>query len=284
MQYRNVRMQAFRACGVLFAAWSCAMGAALAQAAGPTAAPAPPNVGLAIGPGDVVRIAVFQNQDLSLELRVDGNGRITYPFLETVDVAGRTAAEIEQMIAAGLEQRQVLKRPQVTVTISQFKSQQIAVLGNVNRPGKYALELPLSLSDAIALAGGITQVGADSVVLSRQADDALRNIEIDLSQMFTPGSGRAQDVMLKAGDVIYVHRAPTFYVYGEVQRPGAFRLERDMTVMQALSLGGGLTPRGTERGLKITRRGGDGKSITIDTHLKARVEPEDVIYVREAWF
>ena len=87
-----------------------------------------------------------------------------------------------------------------------------------------------------------------------------------------------------AGDTLYVQRAPQFYVYGEVQRAGAYRVERQMTVLQALALGGGLSPRGTERGIRIHRRGEDGAVRVTNPQLNDPVQPDDVIVVREALF
>lgn len=240
--------------------------------------------GFVVGSGDIVRVTVFQNPDLAVETRVDGNGGITYPFLGTLDVRGKTPGDIEKMIATGLEEKQVLKRPQVTVNVLQFRSQQISVLGHVSRPGKFPLELPYTVSDALALAGGITPNGADTVVLSREENGAVRNIEIDVLQMFATGGQRADDVSVRAGDVLYVHRAPTFYIYGEVQRPGQFRLEREMTVLQALSAGGGLTPRGTQRGIRITRKDDVGKQAELRGELTTPVRPDDVIRIQESLF
>lgn len=240
--------------------------------------------GFVVGSGDVVRVTVFQNPDLAVETRVDGTGRITYPFLGALDVRGKTPGDVEKMIATGLEEKQVLKRPQVTVNVLQFRSQQVSVLGHVNRPGKYPLELPYTVSDALALAGGITPNGADTVILSREENGTVRNIEIDVLQMFASGGQRADDVAVRAGDVLYVHRAPAFYIYGEVQRPGQFRLEREMTVLQALSAGGGLTPRGTQRGIRITRKDSDGLPVELRSEPTARVQPDDVIRIQESLF
>lgn len=237
-----------------------------------------------VNSGDTLRVSVFQSPDLGIETRVDAAGRMTYPFLGQVDVKGKTPAQVERLIASGLEEKQILRKPQVTVNVVQFKSQQVSVLGNVNRPGKYPLDLPYSVSDVLAIAGGVTQAGADFVVLSRMEKGAVRNTEIDLLQMFTPGGQRAEDVAVLPGDVLYVHRAPVFYIYGEVQRPGAFRLERNMTVLQALSAGGGLTQRGTERGLRITRRTIDGTQTQIDGNTDTRLQADDVIYIKESLF
>jgi len=130
----------------------------------------------------------------------------------------------------------------------------------------------------------VGQGGADSAVLSRYENGALKNIEIDLVQMFKPGASRSADIAMQPGDVLYVHRAPAFYIYGEVQRPGMQRLERDMTVMQALSAGGGLTPRGTERNMKVTRRADDGSLLSIDVQPDSKLQPDDVVLVRESLF
>lgn len=257
-------------------------GAAQAQAGGGSAPMAGRN--LLLGAGDQVRVIVFQNNDLALEARVDGDGRLTYPFLGVLDVGGKSPAQVERMIAEGLEARGVLKRPQVSVLVTQIRSQQFAVLGNVNRPGQFVLDTMLSVSSALAQAGGVTVNGADTVVLSRFDGGQLKNIEVDLVEMFRAGAGRGQDYLLQPGDVIFVHRAPLFYISGQVQRPGALRLERGMTVMQALSAGGGLNLRGTERGMSITRRGPSGELVTLEAQPSTQLEPDDVLFIRESVF
>jgi polysaccharide biosynthesis/export protein len=239
---------------------------------------------LTLGSGDQLRILVFQNPELSIETRVDGEGRITYPFLNVIEVGGKTAAQVEQIIARGLEQKDVLKKPQVNVSLVQYRSQQVAVLGYVNRPGQYVLDMTYTVSGALAQAGGVGAGGGDGAVLSRFENGESKNIEIDLVQMFRPGASRALDIVVQPGDVLYVHRAPAFYIYGQVQRPGMQRLERDMTVMQALSAGGGLTLRGTEKNLRITRRGEDGALRSLDARLDTRLQADDVIYVQESLF
>jgi polysaccharide export outer membrane protein len=75
-----------------------------------------------------------------------------------------------------------------------------------------------------------------------------------------------------------------FYIYGEVTRAGAYRLEPNLTVMQAISLGGGITPRGSDRRLKLRRAGKDGKIVESDVSLRDDVKANDVIYVRESIF
>jgi polysaccharide export outer membrane protein len=94
----------------------------------------------------------------------------------------------------------------------------------------------------------------------------------------------SKNIQLENGDAIFVHRAAVFYIYGEVQRAGSYRLEPAMTVVQAISIGGGITPRGTERGLRIRRKGPDGSFQRIEARLTDPLEPDDVIYVRESLF
>ena len=133
------------------------------------------------------------------------------------------------------------------------------------------------------LAGGIAATGADTVVLMGTRKGKAMRREIDIPTLVLKGDG-AGDVLTESGDVLYVNRAPMFYVYGEVQRPGAFRLERDMTLMQGLATAGGLTTRGTEKGLRVHRRNADGKLQLIDAQLDWRLQVDDVIYVREGLF
>jgi len=268
-----------RACRLLAAGLALGLPAAYAMAQ-----PAVSGKTLALGAGDQLRISVFQNPELTLDTRVDGDGRITFPFLNALDVAGKTTSQVEQLIARGLEQKDVLKKPQVSVSLVQYRSQQVAVLGYVNRPGQYVLDMTYTVSGALAQAGGVGAGGADSAILSRFENGESKNIEIDLVNMFRPGASRSADLVVQPGDVLYVHRAPSFYIYGEVQRPGQQRLERDMTVMQALSSGGGLTQRGTEKNLRITRRVEDGSQRSFDVKLDTRLQADDVIYVRESLF
>jgi polysaccharide export outer membrane protein len=119
-------------------------------------------------------------------------------------------------------------------------------------------------------------------VLSNRGGKLVKQ-EIDVPAIFR-GGDPASNIQVNSGDTIFVQRAPVFYIYGEVQRAGAYRLEPNMIVMQALSLGGGLTVRGTERGIGIHRRMPDGKFAKIEARLTDPVQAEDTVYVRESLF
>jgi polysaccharide export outer membrane protein len=236
-----------------------------------------------LGPGDVVKISVYGNPDLAVETRVSEAGFITVPLIGQVSVIGIPSAEAEKKIADALESGGFVKSPQVNIIVTVLQSQQISVLGQVNRPGRYPVEGRRSVLDMLALAGGISPDGGDLLTVIRKREGKNNKDTVDVVDLFRSGDLKT-DFELSGGDVIFVERAPRFYIYGEVQRPGPVRLERRMTVLQALSAGGGLTQRGTERGIRIKRRDADGKIQVLEIQQDALVQPDDVIYVKESWF
>jgi polysaccharide export outer membrane protein len=237
-----------------------------------------------LGAGDVIKISVFQNPDLTVQTRVSENGSITYPLIGTVQVGGLSTAAVEKRIARMLKDGSFLNDPQVTVLIDQVHGNQVAAIGQFNRPGRYPLETTQTkLSDLIAQAGGIAGTGSDTVIFAGKRDGKQVWQQIDVGNMFV-NNQMENDFYLQAGDVLFVDRAPLFYIYGEVQRPGSYRVERNMTLVQALASGGGLTPRGTQNGVRIKRRDSTGKVVELKAGLDETVKPEDVIYVRESIF
>jgi polysaccharide export outer membrane protein len=237
-----------------------------------------------LGAGDVIRINVYQNPDLLLETRVSEGGVISYPLLGNVRVGGLGVNAAEKLITDGLRNGNFVKQPQVTIVVLQIRGNQVSVLGQVNRPGRYPIEVAdMRLSDMLATAGGIAQGGTDIVVLNGTRNGQPFHMEADLPTLFS-ATGRGKDVLVANGDTIFVDRQPIVYIYGEVQRPGPMRLERSMTVMQALATGGGLTPRGTQKGLRVHRKGAEGKIEVIEPTLDDKVRDGDVVFVRESLF
>ena len=225
-----------------------------------------------LGVGDAVRVTVFQQPDLTLETRVDEKGAILMPLIGQVKLAGLTTTAASTQIADALKQGKFLNNPQVNVALVTLRSRQVSVLGQVARPGRYPLdETSSQLADVIAAAGGVLPTGSESVVVTKNGKE--QRVEL-------LGKSHA----LQGGETVYVDRAPVFYIYGEVTRAGAYRVEPNMSVMQALAAGGGITSRGSDRRLKLRRAAPDGKWIETDVSLQERVRPEDVIYVREALF
>ena len=236
-----------------------------------------------MGTGDVLRITVYGQPDLTTEARVGESGGITFPLIGEVKLAGSTPAQGEAEIAKRLSKGGFIIDPFVTLNVVQYRGQQVSVLGRVNRPGKYSMEKISRVTDALAMAGGVIIDGADTVTLVRTRDGKTEYRDIDMVALFKPG-GDASNVVVQDGDIINVARQPMFYIYGEVQRPGAFRLEQTMSVVQALSMGGGVTPRGTQRGIRILRRDDKGAMQELDAQLGDPVKKDDVIYVKESLF
>ena len=263
------------------------IGGTAALATAQTAAPAAPAATVAdyrLGAGDVIRISVFQNPELTLETRVSESGVVSYPLLGAIRIGGMAASQAEKLIADGLRNGNFVKQPQVSVLVLQVRGNQVSVLGLVNRPGRFPIEVSdIKLSDMLANAGGVAAGGADIVTVVGTRNGAPFRAEIDLPHVFG-AAGRGEDIALQNGDVVWVDRGPVVYIYGEVQRPGAMRLERGMTVMQALATGGGLTQRGTEKGMRVHRKTADGKVQVVQPSMDDALRDGDVVYVRESLF
>ncbi|HZZ91044.1 MAG TPA: polysaccharide export protein EpsE [Usitatibacter sp.] len=236
-----------------------------------------------LGMGDMVRITVFRNPDLTTEARISERGTVLFPMIGEVQLSGLTPSQAGRRIADKLTQGRYVVNPEVTVSMMQVNSRQVSVLGNVNKPGRYPLDSQTAhLTDFIAVAGGLAPTGSDVVTVVSTKDGRTSKREVDLAEIFDRGDV-SQNVELQPGDTVYVHKAPMVYVYGEVQKGGAYRVEPNMTVMQAIAMGGGVTPRGTLRGVKISRR--DGTNVReISARLTDTVKPDDVVYVAESLF
>lgn len=238
-----------------------------------------------LGAGDVIRINVFQNPDLSLETRLSEQGQITFPLVGQLTLGGLSVSAAEQRIAKALKDGKFVLNPQVNVLLMTIRSAQISILGQVSKPGRYPIDqVGSKVSEMIAAAGGPVPGASDIVTLTGTRNGRPVKLEIDLPAVLQAGKSEL-DPVVQNGDILHVDRAPQVYVYGEVQRPGVSRLERGMTVMQAIAQSGGLTQRGTERGMRINRRDPSG-SIKVINNVKMNdaVERDDVIYVKESLF
>lgn len=237
-----------------------------------------------LGAGDTVRVLVFQSPDLTVEARVSENGVITVPLIGNIEIGGLSIADAEKKIAAALKAGGFLQQPQVNIVLVQVRGNQVSVLGQVQRAGRFPLELANTrISDVLAMAGGITSTGDDTVILSGVRDGKPFRRLIDIPALFL-NEESGDNLFVAAGDTLYVHRAPVFYIYGEVHRAGPYRIERGMTVMQGLAMGGGPTNRGSESRLRLHRRDDAGTVQQTTPQLTDSLQPNDVIYVRESLF
>jgi polysaccharide export outer membrane protein len=254
------------------------MAAFLALAAGMAGAADVP-----LGAGDVLKISVYGNPDLGLETRVSEAGEITFPLVGAVAVGGLSTSAAEKKLGGLLESGGFLRKAQVNIIVTSLQSQQASVLGQVNRPGRYPVEGKRSVMDMLALAGGVSPDGADQITVIRKRGGNTTRDVADILDIVRNGDLKG-DTDVGSNDIIYVERAPRFYIYGEVQRPGAFRLERNMTVLQALSVGGGLTARGTERGVRVKRRNAEGQMEVLSVKHDDLLRVDDIVYVQESLF
>lgn len=237
-----------------------------------------------LGAGDSVRITAYNNPDLTTEVKIAEDGSVSLPLLGRVVLAGLTKPAAEQQLSKLLTEGGFLRQASINISITEYRSQQVSVLGAVTRPGKYPISTATNAMDVLAEAGGIAPNGSWVIRLiqhDREGNSVQR--DIDLNQLVGSGSANV-DLNVHHGDVIFVAAQPVFYVYGEVQKPGAYPLQRDMTIRQAIATSGGLTLRGTERGLRVSRKNKDG---AIEVYRAKPADPllaGDVVQVKESLF
>ena len=237
-----------------------------------------------LSPGDTIRVMVFQNPDLTMETRVSDVGTVSYPLIGSARIGGLTLDAAERQIAKQLKDGGFVQQPQVTIVLLQKTGSQVSVLGQVNKPGRYPLEsTTMRLTEMLAAAGGIAPTGADTVTVMGMRDGKVFLKDVDVPNLFRQHNV-VDDIVLAGGDSIYVQRAPMFYIYGEAQRPGTYRVERGMTIQQAIAQGGGPTPRGTDKDPRLYRRNAEGTVQQTTPAPGDFVQPDDVIYVRQSLF
>lgn len=237
-----------------------------------------------LGPGDSVRITVFQNPDLTTETRLSVQGTVRMPLIGPVGLKGLNSDEAARLIEQRFKENNVLNDPEVSVSLLQVRSRQVSVLGQVARPGRYPLDDTSNrLVDVLAQAGGVTSTGDDTITVITHREGKPMRLKVNLAGLYR-GADPSANIDLENGDTVFVERAPVFYIYGEVQRAGAYRLEENLTVVHAMSLGGGITRRGTERGIRIHRRESDGTLAKLEAQPYDKVQADDVIYINESLF
>jgi polysaccharide export outer membrane protein len=223
-----------------------------------------------VGPGDVLDIAVFGNDDLSRVPTVQTNGSITFPLLGEVQVAGLTVAEVQRKIT-NLLAKDYLVNPQVEVKVKEYQSQFVSVVGEVNSPGRKPIRGRMRLVDALLEAGGFKQSSSGEVLITRTDgafDDGKKSIAVRISGSATLQDQINLELPLKNGDIITALPKSYVTVDGEVNRPGRYPIEADLTVTGAVSLAGGLTRFGSSD-VKVRRTDPQsGKVSIIEVDIK----------------
>lgn len=274
-----------------YAAWTVLLlsllllGASVARAENAAATAATPTAGTPpqdyrVGAGDLLKIQVFGSPELSTDARVAQSGTITCPLIGSVAVAGLSSAEVEKTLAQKFVDGSFLKQPQVSVLIVEYMSQKVSVLGHVSKPGQYALRATSNVMDVLAEAGGVIAQSASDFATLMRSDGT--KVDLNLDALFR--GDPTQNVRVAGGDRLYIPRAEYFYIYGQVQRPGQYRLERNMTLSRAVSAAGGLTARGTERRATVKRRDAEGKEDEYSVRESDMLKADDVLVIKESWF
>jgi polysaccharide biosynthesis/export protein len=234
-----------------------------------------------IGPQDLLKITVFDEPDLTNSYRVDGDGFITFPYISRVAAGGLKLGELQDRIRALLSAG-FIRNPQVRVEIGEFKSQSVLVSGEVRQPGKITMTGSMTLLEALAAAGSATSSASSELTVAHpkrgtEDSDVIRINWKDLQL------GRGTDVGLQDGDIINVPKAQTFFITGQIRNGGSYVLEPGTTMQQAIAMAGGLTERGSDRGITVTRLV-NGKSTDVKVTLEDKVQPNDTIIIRNRFF
>lgn len=245
-----------------------------------------------VGPQDVLMITSFDQQDLSNKYPVDSDGTFTFPLIGRVKAGGLTLRELEAELKRLLKDG-FFKDPQLSVGVEQYRSQKIHIVGEVRNPGTYSLAGDMSLIEAVARAGStLPSASGEALVVRAKSGqptsgpvlpngDNTEVTTVDLKQL--QSGALSQNVALRDGDTIFVPRAETVYVFGQVKNPGAYGIQRTTTVLQALALAGGVTERGATGRIKIVRIE-KGKTVEVKALLTDIVRPGDTIMVPERFF
>jgi polysaccharide biosynthesis/export protein len=242
-----------------------------------------------IGPQDELRVTVFDAEGLSGVYRVDDDGYITFPLLGRIQLGGTTlsaaADHLRKMLMNGY-----IRDPQVRVDVQEYKSQSIFVSGEVRSPAELRMTGGMTLLKALAQAGSPLSSASSELTIARQkrpgttpAPGAAPDTDVIRVNWRDLQTGRANDVTLQDGDVIFVPKAQTFFIQGFVRNGGSYVLEPGTTVEQAIALAGGLTERGTNRGIKATRMV-NGKTVEVSLSLSDKVQAGDVISIKQRLF
>ena len=226
-----------------------------------------------IGPGDVLKITVWGHEDLSRLSVVPADGRMPFPLIGEIQASGLSPTELEGRLQ-DLLAKDYLVNPQVTVSVQEYRSQKVFVLGDAEKPGAYPLTGRTTLVDVLSQAGGPGKAAGRQVVVVRfPKSDAPVNpgtagsttLRLNLRKLLDGDA--TENIVLENGDTIYLPKQTSFFVLGEVRKPGAFALEKDTSALEAVTMAGGFTERAAPSVAKVLRKRQDGNQETLAIDL-----------------
>jgi polysaccharide biosynthesis/export protein len=245
-----------------------------------------------LGSQDVLSITVWGQGGISDRFTVELDGTFIFPILGRLKAGGLTVRQLEEDLTRRLRDG-YFTEPRVTVAIEEPKSQRIYIVGEVRNPGTYSLTRPMTLLEALTLAGSTTGNSTGTALIRRrsataadkgpviQAGAGVTEIHVDLTAL--QAGELSTNPILRDGDTIVIPRPAPVFVYGHVGRPGEYMVGRETSVRQMLSLAGGVSQRGAAGRIKIIRVT-NGTKQEIKAGLDDRVKPGDTIIVPERYF
>lgn len=227
-----------------------------------------------LGRDDVVDVGLLGRTDFGGRARVQADGTIQLPFVGKVPAAERTASDLSDQIRKLLQAGGYFSDPVVVVEVTGYASRYVTVLGEIGASALVPINRPYRLSEILAKVGGVKSGAADYIIVRPERGDEKRYKIRDLS-----AGDISQDPFVSAGDKIYVPAAETYYIYGQVNQPGAFPLQNNPNVRMALAKSGGLTASGSDKKVTVSR---GGKKTKLK--LEDSIQPGDVLFVGERLF
>ena len=262
--------------------------------------------GSVLGPNDQISIRALDAEEISDKTyRVSGSGDLTLPMIGTLRAAGLTVGQLESDVAAAL--RKYIRNPKVAISVTEFHSQPVSVIGAVTTPGIVQLQGKKTLVEVLSMAGGLKNDAGQSVTITRHKEWGslpLPGARLDPTGQFSIAELKLKDVlearnpeqniMIRPNDIISVPRAETIYVLGAVKRAGRFALNESdtLSVLQAVSLAEGLERTASPQKAKIlriapgaTRRAEvplDLKKIFSGEMADVVLQPDDILFVPDS--
>ena len=269
MSVRNVNLSKYR---VVFILCFCFLAAAIFANA----------ESYLLGPGDVLKVTVYDHEEMTSTVRVADSGDIILPLIGKVAAANITLPQLTNSVTSKLSDGYIVN-PQVNIFITEFRSKRVVVLGNVNNPGIYELSGPISFLELVSKAGGLTKDVGDSATVKRDVQGKNKVISIDLDSLIE-GGDVAQNIQIRDGDTVYISKAGMCFATGEVKNPGSYACDDNTTVLKLIALAGGFTGKASESSVKIVREIQGEKKVLKDVDLSTSVQTGDVIVVPESFF
>ena len=241
-----------------------------------------------VSPGTVLKITVYEHDDLTSVVQVTEDGTVVLPLIGKVQVNGMTIPQVTAKVTAELADGYINK-PQVNVFVQNFRNRKVTVLGQVNRPGLQEFSGQTTLLEVISAAGGLAADAGDTVSIKRLENDQEKMIQIDLKSLVS-GGNLSQNIPIQENDSIYVSKSGMCFITGQVVKPGTYPCSSDTTVLKMVALAGGFTGKADKSGIKIVRIVENKETkvkekqtfnkVDLDTKLVA----DDVLVVPESFF